>query len=665
MRMNLRNRILVNFVLVIVAFAIISAFLGTFFINRTTIKEEQTRVGADLRSAWGVFQAKFNELSILVSVLGSGKRVAGAYVDEEIDSSRIALEAVRRQLGLDFLGLTDDTGRVILRTAEPYHIGDDLSNDPFVSSALKKNGLSGFYLFSPGRLALEGGEIRERAYMVFKPTPKAKPRAKSSEEAGLVMVAAAPIQDRKGRVFGAIYAGLLLNRNHALVDQIRSLVFEDQLLRGRPIGTVTVFQWDVRVATNVILPNGNRALGTRVSAEVYDKVLENGGNWYDRAFVVNDWYISAYDPILDVTGKVIGILYVGVLAEKYDQIRRSLWKIYGTVSGIGALLIIIMGLIFARRLTRSVGRLAEAATKISGGKLDLRVPEPKADDELRDLTKAFNAMSASLLDRDQRLEAARTDLEKTNTTLQRVNQNYLDMLSFVSHELKNSLGVIYTSARTLDAGLAGPLNRNQTDLVGSIARNINQTVAMTKKYLDLTRIEKGELDVQWQDMDLVADVVGPVLEEINEVARQKRIEIYNYLPHQLPLAGDPTLLRVVYRNLLDNALKYGLEGGQIRLGFKHDADEYRFEVWNDGGGLSPDQINKLFGKFIRLVSENQSERVGTGLGLFITREIITKHGGRIWAESEAGHWINFIFTLPVKLSVSSPVTTPSSPDQAL
>ncbi|MBF0552128.1 MAG: cache domain-containing protein, partial [Deltaproteobacteria bacterium] len=585
MRLSLRNRIFLNFVLVIALFAIVGAVMGTFFINRTTVEEEQRRVNVDLRSAWSVINGKFNELSILVSVLGTGKRVAGVYQESDSAAYRASLEAARMQFGLDFLGLTDDRGQAILRTRSPYQTGDEIANDPFVNAALKGQATSGFQLLSPERLNLEGSDLPERAFTVFEPTPKAKNRAKTSEKSGMVMVAAAPVRDQKGTILGVIYAGILLNRNHDLVDHIRSIVFEGKLLDGRPIGTVTVFQWDVRVATNVILPNGNRALGTRVSAEVYDKVLENNNSWCSRAFVVTDWYISSYDPIHDVTGKVIGILYVGVLAKKYDQIRQDLWKIYGGLSFVAVILVVLVGVFFARRLTGTVGRLAEAAGRIAGGELNLQVPEHKADDELRDLTRAFNSMAGRLRDRGERRKAAQDELEQTNRALHQVNQDYLDMLGFVSHELKNTLGVIFTSARTLDAGLAGPLNANQVVLVQGIFRNIDTAGSMPRIYLDLTRIEKGELRVQLQPMDLVTDVVNPVLEELKPVAEQRGIRITGALPENLPLPGDVTLLRVVYKILLDNALKYGREGGQIKLGYLEEEHGYRFEVWNEGRGL--------------------------------------------------------------------------------
>ena len=600
MRMNLRNRILLNFVLVILAFAVIGALLGIFFINRTTVEEEQRRVGVDLRSAWSVLQGRCNELSILVGVLGTGKRAAGAYAANDGSGTRVSLEAARRQFGLDFLALTDETGRVILRTLEPFKTGDDLSNDPFVRAALGGNNLAGFQIFSADRLRSEGGDLEERAFMAFQPTPMAKPRAKEVESSGLVIAAAAPVKDPVGRVMGVIYAGILLNRNHDLVDHIRSIVFEGQVLDGRPVGAVTIFQWDVRVATNVILLNGNRALGTRVSAEVYDQVLENNRSWYSRAFVVNDWYISAYDPIKDVEGRVVGILYVGVLAKKYDQIKENLWKIYGGVSLVGALLVVLVGLIFARRLTSAVEQLADGARRIAEGEPGLRVNEPDSDDELRDLTRAFNSMSHSIFDREERLKAARENLEQANAALERVNRNYLDMLSFVSHELKNTLGVIFTSARTLNAGLAGDLNENQGVLVKSIVGNIDNAVAMTRKYLDLARIEKGELEINPEAMDFIADVARPVLDELKAVIDHSGAPVQNELPDSLPLTGDPNLLRIAYKNLVDNALKYGQPAGLIRLGSQRDARILSIRGMERGAGtVGTEKLEKLFNKFVR------------------------------------------------------------------
>jgi len=645
MRIPVYQRVFLNFVLVIVLFGVMVAILSASLISRNTLNEAQRRVSLDLRAAWSIIQAEVDSLRLFAEVLTGGRRVANAYADPRSSAYRAALEAVRRKCGFDFLSLTDNQGQVIVRTLEPYRTGDYLSNDPMIRQALQGKTLSGFVLLGSQRLHSEGGDLEERAFMVFKPTAKAKPRAKTSESSGMALMTCAPVRNEEGTVIGTLYAGVLLNRNHALTDKIRSIVFEDRTYDGRDLGTVTIFQWDARIATNVMTADGNRAIGTRVSGDVYDKVLENDRNWYDRAFVVNDWYISAYDPIHDIEGKRIGILYVGVLARKYDDIKRSLWKLYGAVSIGVVLFVLAVGLIFSRRLTGSLSRLADAAVRIAGGDLDSTVPEPTTDDEVRDLTRSFNAMASSLRDRDERLRKANTELESANTSLQRINANYLDMLGFVSHELKNALGVIYTSAHALDTGITGPLTENQGALVKNISKSIDRAVRMTRNYLDLARIEKGELIVQPKAIDLVGDVVNPVIDELAGAIEEKDMKLKNELPPSLPYSGDPDLLQIVYKNLIHNALKYGMENGTIRLLFSEEEATYRFEVWNRGNGLSRDEIARLFQRFVRLGADVKGFR-STGLGLFITKEIIEKHGGTIRAESQPGEWINFIFTLP-------------------
>jgi two-component system, NtrC family, sensor kinase len=646
-RIQLHKRIFLNFVLVIALFGVLGAAVSAFLINRTTLDEAQRRVSLDLRSAWNILSNEQDRLQLVVSVVSTGRRVIEAYATPDSPANREALEAVRLQCGFDFLCLTDSKGKVLIRTLRPYRSGDYLSNDPFVSAALKGETKKGIALLGPGRLRDEGGDLEERAFMVFEPTPKSKPRAKTSEAAGMALIAAAPVMDEGGKIMGALYAGFLLNRNHGLVDKIRSIVFEDKLYQGRPLGTVTIFQWDCRIATNVILPNGNRAIGTRVSEEVYDKVLENGLHWYGRAFVVDDWYLSAYDPIRDVEGKVIGILYVGVLARQYDDLKWALWKVYGTISIGVAIFVLAVGLIFARRLTGSISGLANAARTIADGNLDLNVKEPKTDDEVKDLTRAFNVMAVRLKERDEKLRNAYAALEQSNHSLQELNGHYLDMLGFVSHELKNSLGVIYTSARALDTGLVGSLTEAQAGLARNIAKSIDGAVKMTRNYLDLSRIEKGELKVSLKKADMIKDIVNPVLEELKPLINERNVTVEKALPDSVAVYSDVALMKIAYRNLLDNALKYGNRGGRVMLGFEEKDGMLQFEVWNEGRGLTREQLPRLFEKFVRFDIPAESSR-STGLGLFITRDIITRHGGRIWADSESGQWMRFRFALPAK-----------------
>jgi len=325
-----------------------------------------------------------------------------------------------------------------------------------------------------------------------------------------------------------------------------------------------------------------------------------------------------------------------------------------------AALVLAIGVLFARRLSGSISGLAEAASRIATGDYNLRVPEPRSQDEVRELTQAFNAMAASLKDREERLSQTNLDLERTNEKLQRLNANYMDMLGFISHELKNTLGVIYTSALTLEKGLAGPLSEPQATLVKGISRSIQSAVSMTRNYLDLARIEKAELSTEAKTLEMAEDVIRPVVEEFSPAALERGMVLERDFRGPVWILGDRALLRVVLRNLLSNAIQYGRRGGVIRIGAWQENGIAYLEVWNQGDGLAPDQMERLFEKFLRFHREGEAERKGTGLGLFISREIVRKHGGEIGVRSQQGEWISFLVSLPAQETKDDAVAPSSS-----
>jgi hypothetical protein len=110
------------------------------------------------------------------------------------------------------------------------------------------------------------------------------------------------IRDEDNKILGVLYAGIILNRNYEIVDKVKEIVFKDEKYKEKEVGTATIFQGDLRISTNVENENGKRAIGTRVSREVNQALLERGETWVDRAFVVNNWYISAYEPIKNING---------------------------------------------------------------------------------------------------------------------------------------------------------------------------------------------------------------------------------------------------------------------------------------------------------------------------------------------------------------------------
>ena len=177
---------------------------------------------------------------------------------------------------------------------------------------------------------------------------------------------------------------------------------------------------------------------------------------------------------------------------------------------------------------------------------------------------------------------------------------------------------------------------------------INRAEEMILNYLNLSRIEKGELQLRARPVHIESDVIRPVLSNFRGRLETRGMRVQVKFQEDLLVQADPALIEIVYENLLGNAIKYGREGGEVKLLGKRVGGRAELHVWNDGPGVRSDQIDQLFRKFSRLQPPVQSQPArGTGLGLFITREIIRRHGGEIRAESKYNEWMDIIIELPL------------------
>jgi two-component system NtrC family sensor kinase len=516
-----------------------------------------------------------------------------------------------------------------------------------VRRALSGQAASGTILVTAEELRTKAADLAERAYIPLVYTERAVPTERTAEDRGLVLEAAMPILDAAGNVRGALVGGILLNRKFSLVDRIRTTVFGDRTYDGKPVGTVTLFLGDVRIATNVMLDAGTRALGTRVSREVYEKVLERGERFADRAFVVNDWYLSAYDPIRDPEGQVIGIIYVGLLEKAYLQYRTGLAREYLALSFLAVLLSAIAALLVSHSIRRPVARLVAATREIAAGNLEARVPADGGSQEVVELARAFNSMTESLAAQKKSLEEGKAACEKAYSEAAEKNRAYLEMLGFVTHELKSPLASIVFGIGSLREGILGPLNEAQQAALRSSAYSADYLQATIANYLNLSRLEEDDLGVDVREVALRGEVVGPLLDRLSELANERGMHLSSDVAEDLVARCDKALVASVFENLVSNAIKYGGAGGRVRVHVVRGPGEMlTCSVWNEGPGFAVGDGERLFRRFSRLRSDRNDTRPGTGLGLFVSRQIVERHGGRIWAESDPGHWARFSFTLP-------------------
>ncbi len=337
MKVGTKTQLALLFLALACLIGVVTALIVNSIVTNQIIFEAQERVKEHLSSARWVYESKIRDIDKVIRWTSIRHVLKEGIKRKNVSLIKDEMLGLMSEEGIDFMTLVDRNGTVIYRFNNPGASGDSLAQDPFVKAALGKKGVSGTQVFSGAQLLREGKALAQKATITSIPTPKEKPTQKIEETSGMVLKSAHPILDFDGETLGVLTGGVLLNRNYEIVDRIKNIVFKDAKYKGKEIGTATVFLDDLRISTNVMDKEGNRAIGTRVSAEVYEQVIGKGLPWVKRAFVVDDWYITAYEPIRDIENKIVGILYVGMMESKYALMKEKLILLFFLFSMSGML----------------------------------------------------------------------------------------------------------------------------------------------------------------------------------------------------------------------------------------------------------------------------------------------------------------------------------------
>ncbi len=629
----MKMRILMSFFAIIGILSLAVALIGFFVIKNDILDRAQMQVENDLNFAREVYTKETRNVENVVRFTALRFFVRNAILENDIETLKDKLGEIRKAESLDILTLTDKEGQVIVRTRNRLVTGDNQADDKLVSYVLtNKKTISSTIIVPEQELEKEGADLAEQAYIKFIPTLKAKATKKGEQTSGMMIKTATGIFDYDNNLVGVLYGGTLLNRNYSIVDKVKDIVYHGRKYDGKDIGTVTIFQKDLRISTNVKNKDNKRAIGTRVSEEVYNCVLGRGLPWVDSAFVVNDWYKTAYEPIKDIDGQIVGMLYVGTLEQPFSDIARNTMLIFLIIISATIVLAVILSFILAICISMPLANLHDATAKLSAGELGVVVDTKTAATELNIFAESFNEMSAKLNEREKNLK----DL----------NKNYLDLIGFVSHELKGVLASIVMNVCSLRDRLLGEINPRQQKALEGTIRSLDYLTATVKKFLNLGKIEKGELETKKTTVEIKKDVFDVVINSLSMIAARKNMTINSDIDAGLKVNVDLNLMQVVANNLIINAIKYGLECGNIVLSSSKCNGNIEIEVYNDSVPISRQEQGKLFKRFSRLDNPATKDVKGTGLGLFVTKQIIEKHGGKIWVEPrEKGN--SFIFQLTI------------------
>ncbi len=336
---------------------------------------------------------------------------------------------------------------------------------------------------------------------------------------------------------------------------------------------------------------------------------------------VNHDILQLAVPVKDADGNLVGAVF---LSASLEEIYRTLYDIrrYLFLATLLAMAIVGGGsIILARRFTGPLEELTQAVKKMAEGKLEQQIGVYSGD-EIGRLAEQFNVMARKLNYYTGNLKKFAAD---------------------VAHEVKTPLATMSLLTKALKEHEMEPGQRKEftADLDGELDR----LIALVNDLLELSKLEKNNIEHQYLDLgDFLQEVIG----ENQYRFAQAGLDLLADLPaEELIVSGTQLQLRQVIKNLLDNALNYTPPGGTVTVSLEQIENEAVTSITDTGCGIPEEDLSYIFERFFRVDRARTREGGGTGLGLAIVSEIIAKHGGRVWVESEGGAGSSFMFALPL------------------
>jgi len=554
---------------------------------------------------------------------------------------------------LRVIGLDEDLAKA--RLSDPFHTR---TPSPLLENAYRfaKPGV-GVQIFHNEDIEQINPGLAKQIELPLVDTPRAVPTSRVRENRGMVVRAVYPVRNAAGELVALLDGGVLLNNNFTFVDDIRDLVYGPGSVPDEGWGTVTVFLNDVRISTNVPLRRGQRALGTRVSSEVRDHVLEEGRVWVDRAFVVNDWYVSGYKPIVDVYGDRVGMLYAGILESPYTAAYTRAISVLITVIVMTALIAGWLAIRGAKSVFKPMEAMARVVRATNAGE-NLRIGEVESHDEIGQLARQFDAMLDQLQEHNRRMERAADELEHKVTertrelTLKNIRlQKTINMLrearqqlaiagklaalgeltAGVAHEINNPTAVILGNMDILvrELGDSGKLVSTETDLI------IEQVYRIRSIVDKLLRYARPSEFAGYVESLNIQEVVEDTLTLVQHEIQKRGAKIHKQLEADKAVRFNRQELQQVLVNLLMNALQAIPDGGRIELLSKNNEDGIEITVCDYGKGIPLEELGRVFDPFYT------KREGGTGLGLSVSYGLVRRYGGKLSVQSEEGKWTRF------------------------
>lgn len=335
-------------------------------------------------------------------------------------------------------------------------------------------------------------------------------------------------------------------------------------------------------------------------------------------------------PLYVTTGgniQIGGLFEVDIIKAVYlEKVNALRLRMIGIGIMVTAILVLALALILRREVVAPIKRYSRVAQKISDGDLS-QIIDSLSDDEIGSFGAVFNSMVINLRELDQ-MKA--------------------DFVSVMVHQLRAPLtGMKWVLKLILD-GEIGVMTDEQKDVVKQGYETNEKMIELVNDLLNVSRIENQKLGYRFEKNDFIKVLDAVVLN--TELARKDRninLHIENHTRDLEPFFFDEEKLSMAFQNLIDNAIKYTLPGGKVTIGITKEGDNLKVKISDTGLGIPASDVPKLFTKFFRASNVVHLEMEGSGLGLFIVKNIILGHSGKISVESVEGKGTSFTVVIPL------------------
>lgn len=363
--------------------------------------------------------------------------------------------------------------------------------------------------------------------------------------------------------------------------------------------------------------------GMTVSEKTCNTVFSRGS--YEEMGTLNGIFSSRHyiagKPLLGADGRLRGFVFAGANADSLTEYLANIFSTFILSAGLMLMVSSVLSILLTNRMTTPLRRISEAAQKFGGGDFTARVPV-EGDDEVAHLAETFNEMARSL---------------------EKIDQSRSSFMGNLAHELRTPMTTI---KGFVDGMLDGTIPaESYSHYLGIVSQEVGRLTRLIKNMLDITKLEAGEYQVNAATYDIWENITGVVFSAEQQL-EAKHIRVSGFAPNKTLVLADPDLIHQVLYNLVDNAIKFCDEGGEIRFSVTQGKGMVTVGVRNTGAGIAPDALPYVFDRFYKADQSRGLNAMGSGLGLHICKVLVNLSGGKIWVNSEEGAYCEFLFTLP-------------------